>query len=538
LLAYLLVAMFVLFSVQYILRKDYHAFLRFGRYSLLAAGVSLLMAAVVLVGVYYLQDAITRSGGVTMKQALFGAFTPKSFISFILPFASIRQMEVYDTDLSMSNAYFGLVPLVFFLAALFTRRNALLNLFLAWGVFCLGAATGEATPLRELLFNYVPGMDQFRFPALFRIYVILSFILIAGHGLERLKTEGLKLKVADIKFNRGLIISLVAVSVAITAMMVVALTSGPLNLREFLRKDVTIFSEKSRIVQHIFFQGVFQLIILGSLGWVLWKKNLKFNLVGLLILASLDMIFASRLNGPYTVYYQNFKSKDVYSHSLNFPAGFPLPGQEPVIDNKDMGKLAYQVLWRNLNIFHKTVSYQGYNPLHLKGFEEMADNRPRTFEAILRNPLVYLSGNVSPLDSMMLHEQMNDIDRSRVYLESGDYQELKDRRLQLSPGDGASVTRFSPVEVGVSSRNRGPVLLNLLQNNYHGWQATVDGEPAEVITGNMSFISVPLPAGEHEVVLTYDPWRVRLGFYITLIMIVIGLVYLKENRYKGTLAGL
>jgi uncharacterized membrane protein YfhO len=79
------------------------------------------------------------------------------------------------------------------------------------------------------------------------------------------------------------------------------------------------------------------------------------------------------------------------------------------------------------------------------------------------------------------------------------------------------------------------VLLNLLQNNYYGWKAEIDGQPVEVIAGNMSFIAVPVSAGKHEVVFTYDPWRVRWGFYITVIMIVIALVFLKEFRQRGTL---
>lgn len=535
LLAYLLIAIYVLFSVQYIRRREYTMFFRFTRYSLLAAGVSILMSAVALVGMYHLQDAITRSGGVTLKQALFGAFTPKSFISFILPFAAIREMEVYNTDLSMSNAYFGLIPLVFFLAALFVRRNALLNLFLGWGLFCLLAATGDATPLREFLFNYMPGMDQFRFPALFRLYAILCFAVIAGFGFDSFHVEDLRLKVKGLKFNKRLVMPMAAVGMTITGFLVYAALAGNTGFREFLSKDLFTFSERSTIVQHILFQGTIQLILLALLWFILWKKEMKFRMAGILVLACFDLVLAARLNGPYTVYYQNFKSKDIYSHSRNFPQGFPLPGNEPIIGNKDMGSLTYQVLWRNLNIFHKTISYQGYNPLHLKGFEEMADHRTRTFETILGNPLVYLSGRISPVDSMKLHEGMQDLDRSRVYVEGEVYEELVTQGLKLSRGDEASVIRFSPVEIAVSCKNQGPVLLNLLQNHYYGWKATINGNPAGIITANMGFISVPVPAGEHEVVFEYHPWEVLWGFYITLIMLVIALVYLKEFRRRGTL---
>ena len=108
-------------------------------------------------------------------------------------------------------------------------------------------------------------------------------------------------------------------------------------------------------------------------------------------------------------------------YARQFPEGFPVPGTGPVIDNKDSGKLIYQALWRNLNIFHKQVSYEGYNPLHLKGFEEMTDNHLKLFETILQNPLVYLTDRVSPLDSLPFHEKDSNYLKGRVYFDEKDY---------------------------------------------------------------------------------------------------------------------
>ena len=131
-----------------------------------------------------MKEAMTRGSGVTLEQALFGAFTPQCMLSFLPPFAVIRNMEFYHTDLSMSNGYFGLIPLVFFFLSLTVKRPKIFNIFLAWGVFCLLAALGEALPVRAFLYRYVPFMDQFRFPAAFRIYVILSFLIVSGYGFD------------------------------------------------------------------------------------------------------------------------------------------------------------------------------------------------------------------------------------------------------------------------------------------------------------------------------------------------------------------
>jgi hypothetical protein len=520
LLLYLLTAIFILFIIDYIRKKEYRALFRFTKYLGISGVFTIISGMVVLISVYHLQDAITRGTGVTLRQALFGAFTPKSFVSFILPFASIRDMDFYGTDLSMSNAYFGLLTLIFFIAGLMIRRTKLVNLFLAWGLFCLAASVGSALPVREFLYHYVPFMNLFRFPALFRVFFILSFIIVAGYAFDEWRKGSLNL-------TGRLRITTLVVAGLLLGFIVYALFQKGLNVMDFIKNQLLIFSEKSLIVQHILFQGTIQLIFLTFFFLLLTKWQFKkYALAAIIFIAGTDMIIATQLNGPYTLYSHLFKSKEVYAHARQFPKGFPVPGSGPVIDNKDSRKLVYQTLWRNLNIFHKQVSYEGYNPLHLKGFEEMADNHPKLFETILQNPLVYLADRVSPLYSLSFHEQEENFFKGRVYFDEDEYQSLKQVNFNSGPGDTVYITAFSPVLVITKCINKSEVLLNLLQNNYYGWKASVDGQPIKIFTGNMGFIAIRVPAGEHEVTFSYDPVGVRIGFWVTLLALVVGLIFL------------
>jgi len=534
LLLYFLTALFIVYIIEYIRKKDYGELFRFSKYVAVSGIFTILSGMVMLISVYHLQDAMTRGAGVTLRQALTCAFTPSSFISFILPFASIREMDFYGTDLSMSNAYFGLITLVFFLTGLMIKRTKLVNLFLVWGIFCLAASVGSALPLREFLYDYVPFMNLFRFPALFRIFVILSFIIVAGHAFDEWR-NGVPVLPGRLR------ISTLIVAGVMLGYIAYSLFQGELNMMYFIKNQLLIFSEKSKIVQHILFQGIIQMIFLTFffLLFTKWKIK-KYALTAILLIAATDMIVATRLNGPYTLYSHLFKSREVYEHAQQFPEGFPVPGSGPILENKDSRNLVYQTLWRNLNIFHKQVSYEGYNPLHLKGFEEIADNHPRLFETILQNPLVYLADRVSPLDSLAFHEQKDNYYKGRVYINDADYSRLKaedlrlkveDLRLKveclmLNEGDSITVTAFSPVEVKVFCSTSDKVLVNMLQNNYYGWKAAIDGQPTDIITGNMSFISVSVPAGEHEVVFSYDPVGVRVGFWVSLMALVFGIAYI------------
>jgi hypothetical protein len=529
LLIYLLSAIFILYLVQYLRNKEKKEALRYTGFVALAGIFSIMAGMVVLISVYHLQGEMTRGAGVTLRQALFGAFTPQSFISFILPFAAIRDMDVYGTDLSMSNGFFGIIPLVFFLVGLTIRKPSLVNLFLAWGLFCLAAAVGSALPLREFLYHYAPGMNYFRFPALFRVFFIVSFLIVAGHALNQWR-EGMP---GMAKKMRLIIIGMMVV---VSGFIVYALVRGNLNLAGFVKNELLIFSKESRIVQHIFVQGIFQLILLSLLLLVILRwSRMKNALVLILLILSVDLILATRLNGPYTVYSHLFRSKEVKAHAGHFPEGFPVPGNEAIIRNTDSRGLVFQTLWRNLNIFHKQVSFEGYNPLHLKGFEELADNHTALFETILRNPLVYLSGQVSPMDSLALHEKAGDFDPGRVYFEDEVYNLLNDISLVSAKSDTAYIRAFSPVKIVVGVSTHGPALLNVLQNNYPGWHATIDGRSAELHTGNLSFLAVDIPAGEHEVIFEFDPKDVRFGFWVTVIGVVGMLIFWVWSR---TLTGL
>jgi len=527
LLLYLLLAVFILYLAGFLRKKDYAALRKYLKYLSFAVVFTLLAGMVVLVSVWHLRDAITRGDGVTLQQALFGAFTPRSFISFILPYASIRDMEFYGTDLSMSNAYFGLIMLLFFITGLMVRKSNLIRLFLVWGIFCLAAAVGSALPLRAFLYDYIPFMNLFRFPALFRIFFILSFIIVAANAFDQWITEPGKLK-------GKVYLSLMLIALTIIGFIVYAAIGGELNLAGFIKNQFIYYSKTSTIRQHIFSQGVIQLALL-ILFYILitkWNKA-RYALAGIILAGCIELIGASRLNGPYTVYTQHFSSKEIKAHSRKFPEGFPLPGNEPLIGNRDTKGIAFQALWRNLNIFHKQVSYEGYNPLHLKGFEEMADNQPLLFEAILQNPLVYLADQACPADSLVLHREMQDFRPGRVYFEEMDYKALTDVHFRKSDGDTARIIGFSPVEINIIVKTKDKALVNLLQNNYHGWKATVDSRPADILTGNMSFMSVLVPAGEHSVSFYYDPSDVIAAFWVSLFTILAGLFCLIFYYFKG-----
>lgn len=74
-------------------------------------------------------------------------------------------------------------------------------------------------------------------------------------------------------------------------------------------------------------------------------------------------------------------------------------------------------------------------------------------------------------------------------------------------------------------KNSHPALLVFQGNAREGWQATVDGVPAEVIPVNLFSRGLLLEAGDHRVETRYIPPGFRLGLWISLISVALFIFY-------------
>jgi hypothetical protein len=85
-------------------------------------------------------------------------------------------------------------------------------------------------------------------------------------------------------------------------------------------------------------------------------------------------------------------------------------------------------------------------------------------------------------------------------------------------GGSVRVVRQLPSELAFDVEADGQGLLVLRDNHARGWRATVDGRPARVLRANGKHRGIPIPAGRHHVVMTYD----APGFGVGLAVMAIG----------------
>lgn len=58
-------------------------------------------------------------------------------------------------------------------------------------------------------------------------------------------------------------------------------------------------------------------------------------------------------------------------------------------------------------------------------------------------------------------------------------------------------------------------ILVLNDTFYPGWNAAIDGKPAQILPANIGYRAVVIPAGEHIVVFSYNPKTLVIGSWIS-----------------------
>lgn len=347
--AYILAIGFCIFLILH--RQNYKALLLRGS---LAAFVFILLAGPSVVSFALYWNDTTRSGGLSLADAMFGAFRVKDVQSFFNPMLSVVKKVDTGTDVSMMNGYFGLLPLVFLVLLLpFYKRLGKTEVFiLIVTVICLLAAFGNTfiVPVREWLFH-LPGLNIFRFPAIFRLFAIVGFILTASFVMKLYEERGEKS--GEWKWLLG---SLVFVAFVIMALSVKNIIWG--SVASDFKAFRFIWSDMPGSSAAAILGGGLQLAFLTLV--YIFRNNLK----ALAFLAIANTIVFVQLNIGTTVI--NKESPQVIAQFLaTMPKGFTIDNSRP------MGNTQFTApapLWRNLGVFYKQSSYDGNNPFRLTNF--------------------------------------------------------------------------------------------------------------------------------------------------------------------------
>ncbi|MCC6905245.1 MAG: hypothetical protein IT326_05325 [Anaerolineae bacterium] len=138
---------------------------------------------------------------------------------------------------------------------------------------------------------------------------------------------------------------------------------------------------------------------------------------------------------------------------------------------------------------------------------------------------VYERGRVLPVARLVTrYEAITDDEAATARVHAPDFDPATTVILEREPGctpsgtaGTARVIEERPGFWRIETESDGPALLILSETAYPGWQATLNGTKAEIMTAYTAIRAVCVPAGASEVVMRYDPASLKIGAGISLL---------------------
>ena len=364
-------------------------------------------------------------------------------------------------------------------------------------MFFIAISLGNYIPIRSFFYKYVPLFDIFRFPALFRLFFMFSFLIIAGYSFEHLYTRITKKQVFTFLF---LIIGMYC-SIALFTLFVHTRNPFP----EYTKWHSFIFTLDK--VHAVSIQACILscIYICGFIFFIKYKKAFSSKIFAKLILCIIcaDMLSATLLQKPITVtspfnaftpqHIINTLPKSIHDWDIH----------ENALSQYDHSLQIAKPLWRNNQIFFTKRTFDGYTSFIYTHTEQLY--RSPYFDTIARYPLFYTPQQII-LETDTTYTYTSQ--KFAIIPDSLSFLQKKAGTTELTFLSGTN-NYFS-----ISAHADDSVLLVFMQNRYPGWNAYVNTHKVDIIPVNYSCMGIILPQGISEVTFSYEPKQIIIFHYM------------------------
>lgn len=475
-----------LFQIIYKMRHRQYSALRFFLGNHVLAIVFFALQALAF-GIYFWEalPELQRLDGLKISDIQYLPFSPQSFISFYFPMVTGGNVEFLTTDISMANAYIGIIGLFLVLYGMHGQLTWKKGLLIGIAILFFLIAMGPYFYFRELLYHYVPLMNLFKYPSLFRLFAMIALLLFMGITLERIRSQ------ASIDFfNKKASILLSALLASGLVLWVYSMgQSSFVWPQNFQVKTLGDFIQSARVSQLINLQFPIQFTLL-ILFWTAFKYGAaKKRWTYFFLLIAIDLFLSVQLNLFSTAV--SDATTEAFEQRMNqLPNDFPIPDLPPIQVGHD-GQESLYPIWYNKNILQRKVAHNGYNNFKLNTFRVFYEHPLK--EQILGQSIVHLSPAFINRDSSSW---------STATLGQVD------------------ITHFSPIQIKAKVVVEAAQQINLLQTNYPGWSVEINGVTVPHFTTDGIFISAKIPTGQHEVSFQFYPKYFSLYLSISVLSFI------------------
>ena len=477
-----------------------------------------------------------------------------------------RSWDTYwgSNQLKFHSEYLGLPVVV--LAALGVtvpeRRRHILWLG-GIGLLFLLISLGAATPFYRVWWTLMPLVKKTRAPGMAFYVVALVTAVFASLGVERaLRGEGRRVMTPVLII--GAIVTLLGATGAFGH--VAEVLAGA--------KAAAARADQAAILWGAATSGLALAAVAAVLGPAHARLTPRLRALALILIVGTDLWLNARQFWTYTKPFGRDQLIDRVAATpppyrvLQPPAGGAYPGSTlmafdvPELFGYHGNELRYydelwggKNEWRNLGVLplwdlwavrYAILPVGGRTVDSIPGFRRVLDSvatfdggRANLFERLTPAPYARIVSGAVKADSTTVVPTLVDprMDFSRIVLFTNDQPVTPEPLKEMPPPSPshAAVTAWQPgrMTITLDPAPPKPSYLLVAENWYPDWQVTVDGRRGQLLRGDYSLITVPVPAGTRTVDLTFRSRLYELGRTVTLVSLTLVLVALLASFATG-----
>ena len=473
-----------------------------------------------------------RSTGATLREAQVNPFNPFAVISYLFPLSVTRDHAYLHTDPTAKSAYIGLFTFIF-LAGVFRRRlTGLQKFILAATIFTFLFSLGDALPVREFCYNYLPLMNLFRHPGTMRIFTTIGLLVLSSFYLEDffqvLKNRQLKFYKLTLIVAAFFVATVIAVYVTDSSLpekitSFITSYAQPGNIRAFLKDFYAGFS----FADAILLEGIIQLLFLLSVLFLTRKSTVP-RLKWLAAIFIINPVLLAQFSIPSTFVTQQSPIK-INQLIAASPATYPIPELSVPVEANNAIEQTTNREYGHASFYTKKIvqAKDELNPSFTRSLQSF-DSAYAVSSIVLKYPVCYFA------DSLVHYR-----DSSKVTVADKKILFVNDTAALPAIEDGVEkdaiqITKFAPWGLTFITSTTVTKPFVLFQNYNKNWKLEIDVKNAVIKKGNLSFMYAEIEKGEHVLEFKYRPPYIVYSVIISLLTcLAIIFLLLKHKKRRS-----
>ena len=485
----------------------------------------------------------------------------------------LNQLPIYwgEQPIVAAPAYVGAIIIFLAVLALFLVRGRLkwwisaaflLSLFLSWGK--------NFSFLTEFFIDYVPLYDKFRAVSSIQVIIELVLPILAIVGLHQYFNKFIKVdeKKKALLYATGIVGGLTLIFVLFKSALFDFVGPYDYAIREELGTPLVEAMKEDR--KSVFTTDAIRSLILILLSaatlWFLLKEKLKETaailILGVLIIFDLvgvdkryvnndDFVTARTMDQPFQKHGADLQILEDDGHFRVFDAANSAfnSGQASYYHNSLGGYHAAKP-GRIQEIYDFYISQGDIGILNMMNVKYIITQGKNGGPVAQRNP--YANGNAWFVENVIPAETANDEMRLLDSLDSKKTAVIRKEFLKYIPTEKIQrdstatieLVNYNPQKLVYETSTTSPQLAIFSEVYYpKGWNAYINGEPAEYFRANYTLRAMTIPPGNNRIEFIFEPKVIKTGSTISLassilfgLILLGGLFYIYRSRQSETKA--